>query len=73
MEFIRVNDKNNPWFNHIHTLYTQSFPILERRDMDTLLDKAKVDQVNIYAIVKTNTFIGLTIFSKGIDSISSII
>ena len=65
MEFIRVNDKNNPWFNHIHTLYTQSFPILERRDMDTLLDKAKVDQVNIYAITKTNTFIGLTIFSKG--------
>ena len=64
MEFLTIKDKQDLWFQPFATLYNHTFPRNERRSITQLLSKAKKDEVIINAVVKVNTFIGLTIISR---------
>ena len=65
MELIPITNKDHQWFKPLSTLYDQAFPSLERRDMDHVLMKIKEGLVFLYAAIESNTFIGLTMLSKG--------
>ncbi len=65
MEHVSILSKNDPWFDQLHQLYLKSFPLVERRDMDLMIKKAKEGLVKIDAWIKQDTFVGLTIVSKG--------
>lgn len=64
MEFIRIFNRNNPWYPPFKTLYNATFPRDERRDLTTLLSKSRKDEVIMHAIIDNDQFIGLTIISR---------
>ena len=65
MEHVSILSKNDPWFDQLHQLYLKSFPLVERRDMDLMIKQPKEGLVKIDAWIKQDTFVGLTIVSKG--------
>ena len=64
MDFIRITDKNNKDFHKAWELYENSFPIHERRTLET--HKKALDNENFYCtyVMEDDTFIGILFYWK---------
>lgn len=62
MEFIRIKDINNKYWNEARILYRSSFPIYEKRTIDDQKEAMKNEKFHCYVAVEEEKLIGIVFF-----------
>lgn len=65
MKFIRINSKDNPYFNDAMEIYKTSFPIFEQRTIKSQIEVLDHEDYYCMAVCECSKLIGILFYWKG--------